>query len=101
MGIQHYGSRALAPTGECRHHRTRERCRLSLAEQERAEQRRVYVCVTGDYDAAPDIDVLCEAVETGLTELVAAAKAAQRKATKRGHPAEGQPVRRARRQGRT
>ena len=26
--------------------------------------------VTGDYDAVPDIDVLCEAIERALAELV-------------------------------
>ncbi len=29
--------------------------------------------VTGDYDTAPDIDVLCAGIERGMTELVAAA----------------------------
>ena len=30
--------------------------------------------VTGDYDEAPDIDVLCEGIEESMRELVAAAK---------------------------
>ena len=30
--------------------------------------------VTGDYDQAPDIDVLCEGIERSMRELVAAAK---------------------------
>jgi len=33
--------------------------------------------VTGDYDTAPDIRILCEGVETGLAELVAAARPSQ------------------------
>ena len=32
--------------------------------------------VTGDYDTAPDIDVLCTGIETGLAELVKTAAAA-------------------------
>ena len=28
--------------------------------------------VTGDYDHAPDTDVLCEGIETGIAELLAA-----------------------------
>jgi hypothetical protein len=28
--------------------------------------------VTGDYDAAPDIDVLCRGIEKGLTDLLTA-----------------------------
>jgi hypothetical protein len=32
--------------------------------------------VTGDWDTAPDLDVLCEGIEAGLAELVAAAQEA-------------------------
>ena len=28
--------------------------------------------ITGDYDAAPDIDVLCRGIEKGLTDLLTA-----------------------------
>ena len=34
--------------------------------------------VTGDYDAAPDIDVLCQGIETGMDELVCLAHEGQR-----------------------
>jgi hypothetical protein len=30
--------------------------------------------VSGDYDTTPDIDVLCQAIERGLAELVALAQ---------------------------
>ena len=33
----------------------------------------VNVGVTGDYDTAPDIEVLCHGIETGMAELLAAA----------------------------
>jgi diacylglycerol O-acyltransferase / wax synthase len=32
----------------------------------------IFVGVTGDYDTAADIGILCEGVETGLADLVAA-----------------------------
>jgi diacylglycerol O-acyltransferase len=35
--------------------------------------------VTGDYDAAPDIDVLCESIEHNLAELVRLARPARRR----------------------
>jgi diacylglycerol O-acyltransferase / wax synthase len=37
----------------------------------------IYVGVTGDYDTAADIGILCEGVETGLSDLVAATGRAQ------------------------
>jgi hypothetical protein len=39
--------------------------------------------VTGDYDAAPDIGILCDGIEAGMAELV---KAAQPAAVKAAHP---------------
>jgi diacylglycerol O-acyltransferase len=48
--------------------------------------------VTGDYDAAPDIDVLCAGIERSLAELVRRARPARRRsrATPGGH-AQGPP----------
>ena len=37
-------------------------------------RRQVNFGVTGDYDTAPDIDVLCAGIEHGMTELLAAAE---------------------------
>lgn len=34
--------------------------------------------VTGDYDSSPDIDVLCDGIETGMAELVAVAETGRR-----------------------
>jgi diacylglycerol O-acyltransferase len=34
--------------------------------------------VTGDYDSAPDIRVLCQGIEDGMAELVAAAERQRR-----------------------
>ena len=34
--------------------------------------------VTGDYDAAPDIDVLCEGIEAGMDELLVLADKGER-----------------------
>jgi diacylglycerol O-acyltransferase len=48
--------------------------------------------VTGDYDSAPDIGVLCDGIEKGMSELV---KAAQRAAA----PAPAKPKPRRSRQG--
>ncbi|HSD25058.1 MAG TPA: WS/DGAT domain-containing protein, partial [Solirubrobacterales bacterium] len=41
----------------------------------------IYVGVTGDYDSAPDVGVLCEGVETGLHRLLAAAGGGSRAAS--------------------
>ena len=49
--------------------------------------------VTGDYDSAPDIDVLCRGIESGLAELVAIAKEAPEPARARGpEPAGTRPT---------
>jgi diacylglycerol O-acyltransferase / wax synthase len=49
--------------------------------------------VTGDYDAAPDIRVLCEGIESGMDELVAAAgeRGEQSPRRREGRPAAGSP----------
>jgi diacylglycerol O-acyltransferase / wax synthase len=39
--------------------------------------------VSGDYDTAPDIDVLCEGIELGLEELVALAQPPAKKSARR------------------
>jgi diacylglycerol O-acyltransferase len=41
----------------------------------------LYFGITGDYDSAPDIDVLRRGIETGMDELLAAARAATARAT--------------------
>jgi diacylglycerol O-acyltransferase len=43
--------------------------------------------VTGDYDAAPDVDVLCQAIESALRELVALASPARQHANTPSAPA--------------
>jgi diacylglycerol O-acyltransferase len=47
--------------------------------------------VTGDYDEAPDIRVLCEGIEAGMAELVGRAQGGpqQRKTTRRSRPRAG------------
>jgi diacylglycerol O-acyltransferase / wax synthase len=42
--------------------------------------------VTGDYDTAPDIRILCEGIEQGMTELLAAGGEAPRRARKNTRP---------------
>ena len=39
--------------------------------------------VTGDYDSAPDIDVLCGGIEKGLAELLARSSLAPERAGRR------------------
>jgi diacylglycerol O-acyltransferase / wax synthase len=56
--------------------------------------------VTGDYDAAPDIDVLCAAIEASLAELVSCARSHSRvvrRAAARSVPAAGPPELKSRR----
>lgn len=51
--------------------------------------------ITGDYDSVPDIDVLRRGIESGVDELVAAARAAQRA----GNGAAGAPAKSTRKRG--
>jgi diacylglycerol O-acyltransferase len=49
--------------------------------------------VTGDYDTAPDIEVLCRGIELGLSELVEAAAPGPRPLSKLAHaPAQSGPI---------
>jgi diacylglycerol O-acyltransferase len=43
--------------------------------------------VTGDYETAPDIGVLCDGIEKGMSELLAAAQAAPAAQVRRARPA--------------
>jgi len=55
--------------------------------------------VTGDYDMAPDVGVLCEGIEKSMRELVAAVERTERAKTP-GRPARGRAKPRARSNGR-
>ena len=48
--------------------------------------------VTGDYDTAPDIDVLCAGIEHGLAQLVELAAAADPAATTTRQPPRPAPA---------
>ena len=43
--------------------------------------------MTGDYDKAPDIDVLCEAIESAMAELVGLATPARQHTDASSEPA--------------
>jgi WS/DGAT/MGAT family acyltransferase len=47
--------------------------------------------ITGDFAASPDLDVLAGGIESGLSELLAAAKRDQRRAATKGRPAMTRP----------
>jgi diacylglycerol O-acyltransferase / wax synthase len=47
--------------------------------------------VTGDYDTAPDIRILCEGIESGMDELVAAAGAQHKRPARRAADRDARP----------